>query len=149
MSNPNVPHKNTGDTLSADEANDIVDSIGTKADNVDNGFAELGDDGKVLPEQLPDYVPQTSPEQEGTVLVYTNDAVYGSTGTPETGNITVVLTSAKKGVSVLLLHNSGSAPTFGSAFKKSSNSGDYATGQLNYIDTQYIDDTHIRYSISQ
>lgn len=32
MSNPNVPHKVTGDTLSAVELNDIVTSIGTKQD---------------------------------------------------------------------------------------------------------------------
>ena len=91
-----------------------------------------------------------SPQQKtGTVLAFDTDRIYGTTSTPETGNITADLEAARIGVSAMLIHNNGSAPTFGAEFVMLSGSGTYTTGVLNYIYCQYIDATHILYTISQ
>lgn len=98
---------------------------------------------------LADLVPEQTPATTGTALSFTEDQVYGSIATPETGNITAVLTGAKLGVTVTVLHNNGTAPTFGSEFHALSGSGSYVSGVLNFIDCQYLSNTIIRYSISQ
>lgn len=85
----------------------------------------------------------------GTVLDFTNDRCYGTTATPVTGNITATLLGALLGVTAIVIHNSGTAPTFGAEFKKLSGSGNYVTGTLNYIYCTYLDSTHIIYSINQ
>lgn len=88
-------------------------------------------------------------QNTGTALVFTGDAVYGTTASPETGNITASIVGAVLGASVLVIHNNSAAPTFDSKFKKLSGSGTYVINVLNYIYCQYIDPTHILYSISQ
>lgn len=85
----------------------------------------------------------------GTVIRFTTDLMYGTTGAPETGNITANTTGAQTGVTGIIIHNSGTAPTFSAAFKKLSGSGSYVTGTINYIYCTYIDSTHIIYSINQ
>ena len=85
----------------------------------------------------------------GTAVVFTEDKVYGSIATPETGNITADATGGKLGASVLIVHNSGTAPTFDSKFVKLSGSGDYTISVVNYIFCQYINATKIIYSINQ
>ena len=85
----------------------------------------------------------------GTEISFTNDRIYGSLASPETGNITANTTNAKLGVTNIIIHNSGTAPTFGSQFKKLSGSGNYATGVVNYIYCTYISATEIIYSINQ
>ena len=85
----------------------------------------------------------------GTAISFTIDRVYGTLTTPETGNITADVTNAKLGVTNIIIHNSGTAPTFGSGFKKLSGSGNYSTGVINYIYCTYINDTEIIYSINQ
>lgn len=85
----------------------------------------------------------------GTVIRFTTDLIYGTTSAPETGNITSDTTGAQSGVTGIIIHNSGTAPTFSAAFKKLSGSGSYVTGTLNYIYCTYIDSTHIIYSINQ
>ena len=85
----------------------------------------------------------------GTVLDFTNDRCYGTTASPLTGNITATLLGALLGVTAIVIHNSGTAPTFSSEYKKLSGSGSYVTGVLNYIYCTYIDATHIIYSINQ
>lgn len=85
----------------------------------------------------------------GTAVTFTEDKVYGSKATPETGNITGNITGAKLGVTILILHNSGTTPTLDSKFKKLSGSGNYAMSQLNYIYCTYIDTDEIAYSIQQ
>ena len=90
-----------------------------------------------------------SPSTTGTLLSFTTDKVYGTLATPETGNITADVTNAKLGVTNIIIHNSGTAPTFGSQFKKLSGSGNYVTGVVNYIYCTFISATEIIYSINQ
>lgn len=85
----------------------------------------------------------------GTSISFAIDRVYGTLTTPETGNITADVTNAKLGVTNIVIHNSGTAPTFGSEFKKLSGSGNYVTGVANYIYCTYISATEIIYSINQ
>ena len=90
-----------------------------------------------------------APSTTGTAISFTIDKVYGTLTTPETGNITADVTNAKLGVTNIIIHNSGTAPTFGSEFKKLSGSGNYSTGVVNYIYCTYISTTEIIYSINQ
>lgn len=85
----------------------------------------------------------------GTALTFLTDRVYGSEATPETGNITADVTGAKLGVTNLIIHNAGTAPTFDSKFYKLSGSGTYTLGVKNYIYCQYVSATRILYSINQ
>ena len=90
-----------------------------------------------------------APSTTGTVISFSTDKVYGTLATPETGNITADITNAKLGVTNIIIHNSATAPTFGSQFKKLSGSGNYVTGVVNYIYCTYISTTEIIYSINQ
>jgi hypothetical protein len=94
-------------------------------------------------------VPEATPGTTGTALTFTADTVYGSTATPETGDITASTTGALVGVTNLIIHNNSSAPTFDSKFHALSGSGAYVTGVLNYIYCTYLDATHIIYAINQ
>ena len=89
------------------------------------------------------------PSTTGTVISFSTDKVYGTLATPETGNITADVTNAKLGVTNIIIHNSGTVPTFGSQFKKLSGSGNYVTGVVNYIYCTLISTTEIIYSINQ
>lgn len=99
------------------------------------------------------YIPaQINAEQSsGVVIEFQLDTVYGTLASPETATgITANVTGAELGVTCLLIHNNNSvAPTFSSEFKKLSGSGDYVTGQINYVFFNYITDTEIIYSINQ
>ena len=90
-----------------------------------------------------------APSTTGTVISFSTDKVYGTLATPETGNITADVTNAKLGVTNIIIHNSGIAPTFGSQFKKLSGSGNYVVGVVNYIYCTFITATEIIYSINQ
>jgi hypothetical protein len=94
-------------------------------------------------------LPTAAGTTTGTVLTFVTDRLYGSIATPETGNISVDTTNAEIGVTNVIIHNSGTAPTFTSPFKKLSGSGNYATSQINYIFCMYINSTEIIYSINQ
>jgi hypothetical protein len=94
-------------------------------------------------------LPTAAGTTTGTVLTFVTDRLYGSIATPETGNISVDTTNAQVGVTNVIIHNSGTAPTFTSPFKKLSGSGNYTTGQINYIFCMYINSTEIIYSINQ
>ena len=85
----------------------------------------------------------------GTVISFSTDKVYGTLATPETGNITADVTNAKLGVTNIIIHNSGTAPNFGSQFKKLSGSGNYVVGVVNYIYCTFISANEIIYSINQ
>lgn len=90
-----------------------------------------------------------APSTTGTLISFTIDKVYGTLVTPETGNITADVTNAKLGVTNIIIHNSATAPTFGSEFKKLSGSGNYVVGVVNYIYCTFITSTEIIYSINQ
>ena len=85
----------------------------------------------------------------GTAISFSTDKVYGTLNTPETGNITADVTNANLGVTNIIIHNSGTVPTFGSEFKKLSGSGNYVVGVVNYIYCTFITATEIIYSINQ
>lgn len=95
------------------------------------------------------YLPIKANSSTGTLISFTTDKVYGTLATPETGNITADVANAKLGVTNIIIHNSGTAPTFGSQFKKLSGSGNYVTGVVNYIYCTFISATEIIYSINQ
>jgi len=90
-----------------------------------------------------------TPTTTGVSLTFATDRIYGSIATPETGNITASVTGAKLGVTNIIIHNSGTAPTFDSKFKKLSGSGSYVVSVVNYIYCTYITATEIIYSINQ
>lgn len=85
----------------------------------------------------------------GVALTFTTDTIYGSETTPETGNITASTAGAIVGVTNLIIHNSGTEPTFDSKFHKLSTSGAYVLGVKNYIYCQYLSSTRINYIIAQ
>ena len=85
----------------------------------------------------------------GTTLTFVTYRVYGTITTPETGSISADITGGLLGVTNIVIHNSISSPTFSAVFKKLSGSGVYATSQINYIYSTYIDSTNIIYSINQ
>lgn len=94
-------------------------------------------------------LPIETPATTGVSLTFVTDRVYGSIASPETGNITADVTGAKLGVTNIIIHNSGTAPTFDSKFKKLSGSGSYVISVVNYIYCTYINATEIIYSINQ
>lgn len=83
----------------------------------------------------------------GTAISFAVPQIYGSDGSPETGNITVVTTGLIRGTTQLLIHNNGSAPTFGSPIKIIS--GAYVTGELNYIMLLAVSATSVLVTITQ
>jgi hypothetical protein len=83
----------------------------------------------------------------GTLITFTRDSVYGSIDTPETGNITSDTVGAQSMVTVLILHQAGSEPTYPANFVHIS--GTYDPAKVNRILCTYIDDNTIDYSISQ
>jgi hypothetical protein len=95
-------------------------------------------------------LPTQSSSSTGVTLSFITDTVYGTLLSPETGTtITANTTNALLGVTNILIHSGGTSPTFSSEYKKLSGSGNYTTGQVNYIFTTYITSTEIIYSINQ
>jgi hypothetical protein len=82
----------------------------------------------------------------GVSVQFDQPRTYGET-TPETGNITLNATGAQRGQVALIRHNNGTAPTFGSQFKRIG--GSYVPSTLNYIFCTYVSPTEILYTISQ
>lgn len=83
----------------------------------------------------------------GTAIAFVVPQIYGSDGSPETGNITINTSGLVVGMTQLVVHNNGTQPTFGSECKIIS--GTYATGDLNYIYLQAISSTVVLVTISQ
>jgi hypothetical protein len=94
-------------------------------------------------------LPIETPQTTGVALTFVTDSVYGTIGTPETGNITFSSTGAKLGVTNLIIHNHSVAPTFAANMKKLSGSGGYVLSVVNYIYVTYINSTEVIYSINQ
>ena len=82
----------------------------------------------------------------GTSVAFAVQQIYGSSGTPETGNITLNTTGLVAGITQLMIHNNSSAPTFSSPFKIIS--GVYITGVANYIMFYAVSSTVILVTIS-
>lgn len=111
----------------------------------DTGLTKMGTGAAWNSTDYENVVLQTT----GTDLTFSRDRNYGTVASPETGNITADVTGARLGVTNVIIHNHSSEPTFDSKFKKLSGSGDYSTGEINYIMCQYINSTEIVYTISQ
>jgi len=95
-------------------------------------------------------LPTQAASSSGLVLSFVTDTVYGTLATPETGTtITANTVNGLLGVTNIIIHSGGTTPTFSSQYKKLSGSGNYTTGQINYIFTTYITSTEIIYSINQ
>lgn len=110
----------------------IYDKINEIIDYLDNEIATIA-----------------SIQTTGVALTFIADSVYGTIGTPETGNITYSSINAELGVTNLIIHNHSIAPTFGTNMKKLSGSGLYVTGVVNYIYVTYINSTEVIYTINQ
>jgi hypothetical protein len=94
-------------------------------------------------------LPTTAGTATGAILSFITDRVYGTIASPITGNITADVTGAQLGVTNIIIHNSGTAPTFSSEYKKLSGSGNYIVSVVNYIYCTFITSTEIIYSINQ
>jgi hypothetical protein len=93
------------------------------------------------------YEQVVSADTTGTAISFAVPQIYGSDGSPETGNITIVTTGLVKGMTQLLIHNNGSEPTYGSEIKIIS--GTYTTGELNYIMLMAVSSSLVLVTISQ
>lgn len=77
------------------------------------------------------------------------DTIYGTVASPVTAStINMSTTSAKAGVTHIVVHNSSTTPTINSALKLSG-SGNYKPSVNNYIYFTYISGTTVIYSINQ
>jgi hypothetical protein len=94
-------------------------------------------------------LPTAAAVTTGVTISFVTDRVYGTLVTPETGDITADVTGGQLGVTNIIIHNSGTAPTFSSEFKKLSGSGNYVVNVVNYIYCTFITSTEIIYSINQ
>lgn len=130
-------------------ASDLITQAGTDDERIVTSLKLKNyKDAVLLPiitNKLPIEVPQTT----GVALTFVSDSVYGTIGTPETGNITFSSTGAKLGVTNIIIHNHSVAPTFGTNMKKLSGSGNYKINVVNYIYVTYINSTEVIYSINQ
>ncbi len=88
-------------------------------------------------------------QNTGTSLAFTENSVYGTVASPETGNITVNVALAKRGAMNVVIHNTAAMPTFGSEFVETSVSKGYKSLVRNYIFCQYVNSTKILYWILQ
>jgi len=103
----------------------------------------------ILDPNISNKLPIEAPQTTGVALTFITDSVYGTIGSPETGNISFSSTGAKLGVTNLIIHNNGTAPTFAANMKKLSGSGTYTVSVVNYIYVTYINSTEVIYSINQ
>jgi hypothetical protein len=94
-------------------------------------------------------LPTNAGTATGATLSFITDRIYGTIASPVTGNITADVTGAQLGVTNIIIHNSGTAPTFSSEYKKLSGSGNYIVSVVNYIYCTFITSTEIIYSINQ
>jgi hypothetical protein len=88
-----------------------------------------------------------------TALTFSGtDSIYGTVIVPKTGDITTSITSAKVGVTHIVLHESGTAPSItadNGTLSKLSGSGNYSTTEINVIFFTCIDGSNVIYSINQ
>lgn len=88
-----------------------------------------------------------SADTTGTAIAFATPQIYGTPGSPESGNITLVTTGLVKGMVQILYHDNGTEPTYPAEFVKLS--GTYSTTVLNIIYMHAISAARIEYTISQ
>jgi hypothetical protein len=84
----------------------------------------------------------------GTVVGYTSPTVYGSSASPESGNITESLTGAKQGIVQKMYHDNGTEPTYPAGWVLLG-SGTYSTTVLNIIYFEWVGGSRVEYWIIQ
>jgi hypothetical protein len=77
------------------------------------------------------------------------DTIYGAPDAAQSGGISVSLSSARIGVTHIVVHNASSLTLNGTAFKKLSGSGNYIPNVNNIIFFTCIDSSTVIYSINQ
>lgn len=70
----------------------------------------------------------------GTALQFNENAVYGTFGSPVSGNVNLNAADIKLGTKVLMIHTGGSEPSYGSEFIKMASSKTYNTSNKNYYE---------------
>lgn len=83
----------------------------------------------------------------GTAVAFAVPQIYGTPGSPETGNITLTTTGLIVGVIQKMYHNIGTAPTFGAEFVRIS--GNYVESTLNIIHFEAYSTSRIEYTVTQ
>lgn len=108
---------------------DLNNALGLKADltAVSNGLAAV--------------------DTTGTAIAFAIPQFYASSGTPATGNVTLVTTGLVKGMLQVLFHDDSSEPTWPAAFVRKT--GFYIPNTLNTIYMHAISATEIHYFIFQ
>jgi hypothetical protein len=88
-----------------------------------------------------------------TTLTFSGtDTIYGTVIVPKTGDITTSITSAKVGVTHIVIHASSGTVNITAAngtLSKLSGSGNYSTTKTNIIFFTCIDGSNVIYSINQ
>lgn len=88
-------------------------------------------------------------QSTGTEVAFDVYRVYGTDAVPITGNLTETNVGAKLGVTVGIIHNSGTAPTVPATWKRLASSFNYVVSVNNYFIVQHFSDTVKFYSIVQ
>jgi len=83
----------------------------------------------------------------GTAISFAVPQIYGSVGSPETGDITIVTTGLVKGMVQLVIHNDSNEPSYGSEIQIVS--GAYAADVDNYILLLAVSSTLVLATITQ
>lgn len=84
----------------------------------------------------------------GTTITFSSPTIFGSTTSPETGNITDDLDEAKLGIVQKIYHNNSTEPNFSAGWVKLG-SGTYATDSLNIIYCEWVGGTRVEYWVTQ
>lgn len=82
----------------------------------------------------------------GTVIHFSASTIFGSSSSPETGNITDSLTNAKLGLVQKIYHNNSSAPSVPAGWVLLG-STTYQTGTLNIIYAEWASGSRVEYWI--
>lgn len=97
-----------------------------------------------LNNRIPGLVPAAT---TGTAVAFAVPQIYGTPGSPATGNITLTTTGLIVGVIQKMYHNNATAPTFGAEFVKLS--GNYVESTLNIIHFEAYSTSRIEYTVTQ
>jgi hypothetical protein len=82
----------------------------------------------------------------GTVIHFSSSTIFGTSSSPETGNITDSLTNSKLGIVQKIYHNSGSAPTVPAGWVLLG-STTYQISTLNIIYAEWAGGSRVEYWI--
>jgi hypothetical protein len=93
-------------------------------------------------------VGRASANTTGTAVSFAVPQTYGTPGSPETGNITLVTTGLVQGMVQTMYHQNGTEPTYPAEFIRLG-SGTYSTAVRNIIFMHAVSTTRIEYVVTQ